>query len=164
MYNGRLMENATLRQINVPVDMNAAAITGKRVKMDVSESCAVVLSMGASTSAEVVFTLKQHNAASSGTTKDLSVMNPYFIQLSAVTTAAFTKVSPTVAAAAYDLSSTFADASGIVVFEVNGSDLDLANDFAWFSVIAADATAAKILGGLYVLNNPVHKPAYLEVV
>ncbi len=157
-----LMEKQTLKQVNVPVDMNTAAITGARIGLQKADRCAFVLTMGDSTAALVQFTLNQHTAASAGSSKVLSVMNPYYHKAAPATV--FTKVQPTVAASAYDLSSIFSDAEGIAVLEVRGEDLDVANGYGYVSIDAADSTASKILGALYMLSDMRFDPAYSEIV
>ncbi len=144
--------------VAVGTDMNAAAITGARVALKKFDRVAIVIEMGASTGAVASFTLRQHNAASSGTSKDIVVANPYYKKVGAADV--FTKVEPTVAAAAYDLSADFAGAAGLVIFEVLGEDLDVDGGFAFASVDVADSTAAKLIAIHYVLCNPRLGPAY----
>lgn len=141
-----------------PVDMNTAAITGARTKIAKGDRLAFVVNMGGSTAALVQMTLRQHNAASSGTSKDLSVANPYYKKVGAATS--FTKVEPTSAAALYDLSSDFAGAAGMVVLEVLAEDLDINNGYAWVSLDMADSTAAKLVSVVHVLGKVKEKPAY----
>lgn len=160
--NKYFMENAQIKAVSVPVDMNTAAITGERVALAKGEKCAIILSMGDSTSAVVEFTLKQHNAASAGTSKALAVANPYFVKAAAATY--FTKVQPTTSESVYTLSTTFADEPGIVVFEVKGEDCDSEGGFNWISVDVTDSTAAKILGSVYVLEDLKNLPAYATVI
>lgn len=153
-----LMEQHNIKMVNVPVDMNTAAITGARIKLDSGDRIAIVCQFGDSTSALVEATLKQHNAASAGTSKNLSVANAYYHKVAAATS--FTKVQPTVAAAVYDVSSLFADDEGVLVMEVRGEDLDVDGGFAWISVDFADSTAAKLLAAAYVVSDLRHRPGY----
>lgn len=157
-----LMEAHNIKQVGVPVDMNTAAITGARIKMSKGDRLAIILSMSDSTAAVVTFDLDQHTAASGGTSKALSVANPYFHKKAALTS--FTKVEPTSAADTYDVSSIFSDDEGVVVFEVLGEDLDVNGGFAYVSVNALDSTAAKILSGLYVVSQSRFLPAYSEAI
>ena len=153
-----LMEKANLKQIGEPVDGNTAAITGARVSMASGERLSIVVSMGDSTAALVSFSLKQHNAASGGTTKALSIDNAYFHKVGAATS--FTKVEPTSATDAYDLSALFAGEPGVVVFEVLQENLDVQNNFSHVSIDIADTTAAKIISGLYLVGSTKNDPAY----
>lgn len=160
MHN--FMEQHNIKPVNVPADMNTAAITGARIALAKADRCAIVLHMGDSTSATVEFTLKQHNAASGGTSKALTVANVYYHKLEAATV--FTEVVPTAAASVYDVSSLFGSKEGVLVFEILGSDLDVDNGFNWISVDSADSTAAKLLSGLYITSDHRYVPAYAEAV
>lgn len=156
------MEHHNIKPVSVPVDMNTAAITGARVGLAKADRCAIVCHMGDSTAALVEFTLQQHTAASGGTSKALTVANPYFHKKAALDV--FTKVTPAAAASVYDLSTIFANDEGLVVFEVRGEDLDVDNGFAYVSVNVADSTAAKILSANYVLSDVRFAPAYNEAI
>ncbi len=150
MKNANLAEVKGLKQAFAPKDLNGAATTGSRISLKEGDRVAVVISLGTSTGAAVVATLRQHDAATSGNSKDLAVANHYFHKAGAAT--AFTKVEPTVEAADYTLSSLFAAAGGIVVFEVEASQLDINGGFSHFSVNLNDSTAAKLASAVYVLN------------
>jgi hypothetical protein len=141
-----------------PVDMNTAAITGARIKADGCERIAVVCQMGTSTAATVQFTLKQHNAASAGTSKVLPVLNSYYVKAGAATV--FTKTEPTVAQSLFDVSTDFAANAGYLVLEVLPEDLDVNNGFAWMSVDIADSAAAKLAATSYIKYDCEQKPAY----
>lgn len=156
--NKLFLEESIVKAAGVPVDMNAAAFAGERINLKHGCKVAIVCHMGDSVGAAVNFTLKQHDAATAGTTKDLSVANVYFTKAGAATS--FTKVEPTVAAAAYNLAADFAAQEGIVVFEVLESDLDINNGFNHVSIIADDSGAAKLLSVLYVIDEAYVKPAY----
>lgn len=152
------MEKQNLKQAHLPVDLNTAAITGARIKLDSGDRCAVVISMGDSTAAVVQVTMRQHNAASAGTSKDLSVDNPYYHKKGAATS--FTKVVPSSAAALVDASAQFADDEGILVLEVLSEQLDNDNGYYWFSVDIADSTAAKLAASVYEISDCRQNPAY----
>jgi hypothetical protein len=160
--NQFLMEEKQLKAAFAPVDMNTAAITGARINLGKGDKVAIVVSMGTSTAATAEFTLKQHTAASGGTTANLSVANPYYHKAGAATV--FTKVLPSSAAAAYDLSSLFAADGGVVVFEVLGEDLNVDGGFAYVSVDVTDSAAAKLGSGMYVLGTLRHGPGYSVTV
>ena len=159
MSNYLFAEENGLKVAFAPVDLNTAAVTGARVKLDTSYKVAVLIDMGTSIAAVVQVTLRQHNAASAGTSKDLASAKPYYHKAGAATS--FTKVEPTVAAALKDVSSIFAANGGLLVLEVDASELDINNGFAWFSVDVADSTAAKLGGGVYILNDTKYEPAHL---
>lgn len=146
--NNYLAEGRALKLGALPQDANGNAITGERIHMKEMNRVAIAVQMGDSTGAAVTLTLRQHDAASSGNSKDLEVANAYYHKAGAATS--FTKVEPSSAAAAYDLASIFAAEEGIVVFEVLESQLDLANGFGYVSIDIADSTASKVFSVLYV--------------
>lgn len=147
----------------VPFDLNTGAYVGQRVPMNQGDRLAIVVNMGDSVAAVASFTLKQHDAASAGTSKVLSIANPYFKKVG-VAASAFTKVEPTVAASAYDLSTDFSDAEGVVVFEVLQEDLDVNGNFSHVSIEALDSTAAKLCSIVYVVNKSKYVPGYASAL
>lgn len=148
MISALLAEKVGLKQAFAPADLDTAQ-TGARIKLAYGQKCAVIVSLGASAASTVEITLKQHTAASGGTTADLASATPYYYKTSGTS---FTKVTPGSAAALKDLTSLFATAAGIVVLEVDASELDNNNGYAWFSINVADATVAKIGSAVYVLD------------
>lgn len=159
---GFLLEKLNIKLANPPVDGNTAAIVGARVSMAKGERVTFLAFLSASTAAVGVFALKQHNAASSGTTKALSIMNPYFYKLGAATV--FTKVEPVAAADTYDLSTLLATDGGIVAFECLQEDLDVDNNFSHVSINMDDTTAAKVVALAYIVHPSKRNPAYNEVL
>lgn len=155
LENQKLAECLGVKAVMAPVDLNTAAVTGARISLKEGYKVAVVFNLGSSTGATVEFTLKQHTAASGGTSANLSVDNVYYKKVGAATK--FTKVEPSSAAAVYDLSSDFGGAAGQVVFEVDGSQFS--EGYTHFSVDIADSAAAKIGSGLYFLSVK-NEPAY----
>lgn len=163
MKNELFMECQQVKSlVAAGTDMNSAAITGARVDFSKCDKIAVVIDMGTSVGATVQFTLKQHNAASGGTSKVLASANPYFKKVGAATY--FTKVEQTSAASLYDLSADFAASAGLVVFEVLSEELDVDGGFTHFSVDVADSGAAKLVAAQYICSNMRYCPAYDQVV
>ena len=157
-----LMEKMIAKGVVGPVDLDAAAVTGARVSMKNAKRVTFVAFLGAGTAtAAHLFTLRQHDAASAGNSKDLEVANPYFHKIGAATV--FTKVAPTSAAAAYDLHALLANSVALVVFEVLAEDLDIANDYAWVSLNTADTGGAQ-LGAVIALVDHSFAPAYDKAV
>lgn len=152
-----LAEGFGLKMGVLPVDLNTAAVTGERISLAKGKKLAIVCQLGDSTAALVRPTLRQHSAATGGTSKDLSVANPYYYKNGAATS--FTKVEPSSAAALYNLDTLFGGDEGIVVFEVHPEDLDVNGNFTHVSVDFADSTAAKLCSVLYVLDSK-EVPAY----
>lgn len=152
-----LMEKANLKASSGPVDL-AGAQTGARISMKDYKRVAFIVHLGSSAATTPTFNLKQHNAASGGTTKVLSVANPYYHKAGAATS--FTKVEPSSAADSYVLTSLFATAAGVVVFEVLAEDLDVNGGFGWVSLDIPAAGAAKLGAVMAVCHEPGSKPAY----
>ncbi len=147
---------------SVPVDMNTAAITGERIKLDKGQKLAIHCAFGDSTAAVVTASFQQHTAASAGTSKALAIHLPYFKKAGAATS--FTKVEISTAASSFDLAADFAAQEGIVVFEIDANELDVNNNFAWASIDFADSTAAKIVSAVYIVDKCVNEPAYKTVL
>lgn len=157
MKNAYLAEAKGMKQAFAPADLNGGATTGARIGLKNGSRVAVVVDMGSSTGASVNFTLRQHDAASSGNSKDLEVANPYYHKVDGDTK--FTKIEPSTESASYDLSSLFAADGGLVVFEVVEDQLDTDNGFAWFSLDVGDPGAAKVFAAAYVMEAD-KEPAY----
>lgn len=157
MKNEFLAEGKGLKQAVSPKDLNGAATTGARISLQKGDRLAIAIAVAASAASQVRVTLRQHDAATGGNSKDLVVENPYFHKVGAATV--FTKVEPVAPAALYNLDSLLATAAGVVVFEVLAEDLDVNANFNHVSVDLANATAAKLASAIYVLE-PNEKPAY----
>lgn len=87
---GLLLEHAGLKQVAEPADLNAAAVTGARIKLSEGYKCAVALSFGDSTGAVVDVSFQQHDAASAGNSKAVNIQTNYYHKAGAATS--FTKV------------------------------------------------------------------------
>lgn len=163
MREAFFMEENTVKVGSGPIDLDAGANTGARVDMALFDRVAflVILAAGTTPSAHL-HTLRQHDAASAGNSKDLSVMNPYYYKLNASTS--YTKVEPTVAAAAYDLDTLVGDNKYVVVFEVLAEQLDLANSYRWVSLDTTDVGGAQLGTVVAIPRNAKEKPAYEKVV
>lgn len=162
MKNAFLLEQAVPKGVVGPVDLNTAAVTGARVSMKNARRVSFIVSLAAGTTTTTHgFTLRQHDAASAGNSKDLSVDNPYYHKVAPATV--FTKVSPASAAAAYDLHAVVADAVSIVVFEVLAEQLDIANGYSHVSLDTADSGGAQ-LGSVVAIVDQEFSPAYDKAV
>lgn len=146
----------------VGVDLNAAAITGERISLEKGDRVAIVFQGGASTGSTVQLTLRQHNAATAGVSKDLLSDNPIYVKAAPATV--FTKIEPTAKAALKDLSAQLGGAAGVAVIEVLAEELDVDGGFKFLSVDIADAGTAKVAATLYVLSNVRYSPAYAEAL
>jgi len=158
--NKLLAEKAIAKTVAGPVDLNTAAVTGARFDIRNMDrvSFLVILAAGTSTTTHT-FTLRQHDAATAGNSYNLEVANPYFHKIGAATS--YTKVAPTVEAAAYDLHALLGDSVSIVVFEVLPEQLR--SDCRWVSMDIADSGGAQ-LGTVVALGMSEFMPAYSQVV
>lgn len=153
-----LAEKMNFKQVAVPSDA-AAGLTGARIKLDKGSRMAILISMGDSTGAgAVTVSFQQHDAASAGNSKALSVANPYYHKVAAASV--FTKVQPSSAASSVDVTALFASDEGLLVVEVLAEQLDVNNGYYWFSMNVAATTAAKIVGAVYVAHDAKNMPAY----
>lgn len=161
MKEALFMEKATVKAIIGPVDFNTGANTGERVDMRMFKRVTFIAVLAAGTTPDAhTFTLRQHTAASAGTSADLLSDVPYFTKLAAATS--FTKVVPTSAVAATDLDSVAVDAKFIAVFEVLQEQL--ADGYRWVSIDASDSGGAQLGTVIAVCHEAVSKPAYSQVV
>jgi hypothetical protein len=154
---GLFSEKVTMKQVAAPADLDGAAVTGARIKLDKGFKLAIVCSFGDSTAAVTDFTLQQHDAASSGNSKALAVQNHYYHKVASASV--FTKVELS-SAASNIVPTVLAADEGIIVLEVTAGDLDRDNDYAWVSVNVADSTAAKLMSALYIVHDVKETPAY----
>ena len=138
MKNVQLLEKENIKQVIGPVDL-VAGQTGARVSLKGAEKVAFVVAIAAG-AVTATLTLKQHNAASGGTTKNLEVDNPYFHKVG--TAEIFTKVEPSAKAAAYVLGAVVGAAKAVIVLEVNAEDLDVDGGFSHVSIDTAAAGGA----------------------
>jgi hypothetical protein len=151
-----LAEKKGLKQV-VLASVTGTPVVGARVPMKDLKRVAFVVQVAAAASAVLSATLQQHNAASAGTSKDLSVANNYYHKVDAATS--FTKVVPVAAAATYNLF-TIADVDvATFVFEVLQEDLDVNGNFNFVSLnVTGDATARVV--GVLAVGDAEYCPAY----
>jgi hypothetical protein len=160
------LEKNTLKQVALPADLNAAPVTGARIKLDKGYRCAVKLSFGDSTGAAVTVSFQQHDAATGGNSKAVNVQTNYYVKAGAATSFTKTEIRPDDAGLSdsVDLAAQFGSDEGLVVFEFLPEFLDVQNGFAYLSVNVADSTAAKVMAGEYIVCGLKQEPAYLEVL
>lgn len=157
MKNGQFMEYATVKQIAAPKDINASAITGARASLKEGERVTAVISMGAGAGTTDAISFQQHDAATAGNSKAITISR-YYLRLDAETS--FTKVELGTAVSTLDLSASIGGVTADVVVEFEAQDLDVNNDYAYVSVNVAASAAAKVVSGLYVYGEPKRCPAY----
>lgn len=140
-----------------PVDLSAAANTGKRVSLRNASGVAIVVFKAAGTAGQdPVLTLKEHNASSGGTSQNLAVIDSYYVKSETTLDGDETWTRKTQAAAA-TLSDpggagTSAEEEQIVVIEVDATQLS--DGFGYVSLDIADVGANAQVGGvLYILRD-----------
>lgn len=149
---GRLID--IVAGINV-VDLGAAANTGNRVSLKRASGVTIVLFKEVGAAGEdPVLTLKEHNAASGGTSQNLVAIDHYYQKTKATAllgNETWTKVTQTKAATV--TLTGLGDDYGIFVFEIDGAALSAG--FKWVSLDIADvgATGTQLGGVLYLLRD-----------
>lgn len=148
-----------------PVDTQTGANTGKRVCLRNYDGVAFVLFKAAGTANDdPVFTLKEHNASSSGTSQNLAVITEHHYKQATTlaNTETWTRVAQA-AAATLTLNTTSAESQGIYVVEVMAAQLS--DGFSYVSIDVADtgSAGAQIGGVIAILYDPkvARKPANL---
>lgn len=139
-----------------PVNLATAANTGKRVSMLEVASVDVVVFKGAGTAAEdPVLTLKQHTAATSGTTSDLAIIAEYWIKTETTLDGdeVWTRVTQAAAATITDpgAAGTSAESEQLVVINVRADQLTPGNTHVSLDV-ADTGTNAQIGAVLYIVH------------
>jgi len=137
-----------------PVNLATAANTGKRVSLRNAGGVTIVVFKGAGTAAEdPSFTLKQHTAASGGTSANLAAITYYFVKQEATLDGDETWSKVTQAASATVTGNgTSAEEEAIYVFEVDAAQLDA--NYTHVSLDIADVgTNSQIGGVLYLLRD-----------
>lgn len=136
-----------------PVDLTTAGFTGLRASLKNAQSCIFVVTLAAAASGteDVVFTLKEHTASSSGTTTNLPLISTVWIKSATTLAGTESWVKATQAAAAtYTLpGATYATKQVIVAIQVNTKDLDDGNGYVSLSV--ADPGSVSRLGSGHTL-------------
>jgi len=149
-----------------PVDLSAAAATGKRVDMSGVDSVDVVLVKGAGTAADdPVVTLRASDAATAGTSADLAVISSYSLKdaTALAGTETWTAVTQAAGATITDPggAGTSAEHQQICVIHVRAEDMPAGKPY--LSLNIADVGANAQLGAvLYIVHGNVREtPAAL---
>lgn len=159
--NKQLLYKNNVKQAFLPKDL-ATATTGLRIHAGKGERITFLLSLGDSTAAATLaLSLKQHNAATGGTTKALPVISKIYKKIGAATV--FTESEPTVASDLVSLAD-FANDEGVVAVEVLPEQFDVNGGFTHFSVDLAVAGAAKLGGGVYIVSDCEYMAAFAESI
>ncbi|MCK5882757.1 MAG: hypothetical protein KAG61_03645 [Bacteriovoracaceae bacterium] len=140
-------------KVMAPVDCTGG-LTGEVISLANTDSVAISLNFGTSTSATVAAALKQFDGT---TTKALEIKSAYYIKKDAETV--FTKVE--LNSDAIDLAD-LADVKGHVIIEVMASDLDHNNGFYGVSVNLTNGAIAKLVAVEYIAHQLRFKPGYKQ--
>lgn len=138
-----------------PVDLSSAAVTGKRVALKGCGGLTIVVFKGAGTAGDdPTLTLKQHTAASSGTTSNLAVIDHYYLKdaTTLAGTEGWTKVTQSAAATIADPggAGTSAEHQQIIVIEVDAAQLS--DGYTHVSLDIADVGSNAQLGAILYLR------------
>jgi hypothetical protein len=139
-----------------PVDLNTAGATGKRLNMSKGSGVTILLGVGVAASGveDLVLTLKQHTAYTSGTTSNLATCDHYYLKSEALldNDESWVKVSQTASQTITVAGATYAASQLLVAIEV-GAD-QLSDGYAWVSLDAADpGSAARLAFSAYILHD-----------
>lgn len=136
-----------------PVDLTTAGATGIRTNLRNAQSCIFLVDLAAAASGteDVVFTLKEHNAASAGTTANLANITTAWVK-SATTlagTETWQKITQAAAATFTLAGATYAAKQVKLAIQVNTKDVD--DGFDYVSLSVADPGSVSRLGVCNVL-------------
>jgi hypothetical protein len=140
-----------------PVDLSSAAVTGKRVSLKRAAALTIVVFKGAGTAGDdPTVTLKQHTAASSGTSANLAAIDHYYLKNATTLagTETWTRVTQSAAATIADPggAGTSAESQQILAIPVLGTSLS--DGYSYVSLDIADVgTNAQLGGVLYLLHD-----------
>lgn len=154
--------NMNIESAIVPVDLQTGANAGDWVSFEHYRRCVIVFFKGAGTAGDdPVISVLQATAADGTGSKALNTSVVYSKVGTLTSIAQWTRNTQTAAATYTDATS--AEATSIFAIEVQDSDLDLANDFAYVSVSVADVGGNAQLGcALYLMMDP-RNPQQLNV-
>lgn len=138
-----------------PVDLSAAAVTGKRVSMKANSCLVVKVDKGAATAGtDPGFTFKECTAASGGTSQAMATPPAYFYKKSAAAlagTETWVKVAATYSSGTVTLTGEEGN-QGTYVFQILSSDLS-----AGFSYIEVDSVKAGTVAQLGTVSYEVYE-------
>ncbi|NGO68525.1 hypothetical protein [Streptomyces boncukensis] len=135
----------------VPVDLATAANTGHRLHLKNYGGVAIVGYLATGTAAEnPTFDVREHDAASGGTSQDLDVVDTYYVKSEATLDGDETWTANTQTAASEVTDTDWDDANEVlVVMEVDSTQLS--DGFEWISVNVADPGTAHVGCAFYVM-------------
>jgi hypothetical protein len=132
-------------------DLDAGNVTGNRVNLRHAGICSFVLFADASSDgADLNCTVREHDAATSGTSQDLAVVTDWFKKDETTLDGdeTWTRTSQTAAAAISAVAGS-AEVENLWVIEVRSEQLS--DGFDWISLNIADVTTAAKYGGVLAI-------------
>lgn len=135
----------------VPVDFATAASTGKRVSLKNAGGVTIVVYKEAGADENPTYTLKEHNAASGGTSQNLAVIDHFYHKREATLDGDETWTRTAQAAAATVTGD--GDVEEILVIEVDGTKLSDGFTHVSLDVSDSGATAGQLGCVLYLLRD-----------
>lgn len=153
-----------------PVNLSAGANTGLRIDMRNATTCTFVITVGAGTAGDdLIVTLREHTASTSGTSQDLAIITEYFKQSETTLDGDenWARITQAAAASTADATGTTAEEQNLFVIEVRHDQLS--DGFRWLSLNIPDLGAAgskvggviAILSGLRFQGKPERLPTVL---
>jgi hypothetical protein len=139
----------------VPVDSQAGAMTGKRVELVNASGLTVVVFKGAGTGTDhPVITVKQHTAASGGTTGNApaEAVTAVYAKSETVLDNDESWVNITPFPANPVISTTLATSQAIIAIEIDAKKLTDGYTHASVDIADTGAAGAQLLGALYILH------------
>lgn len=150
---GRLFDVSTAI---VPVDLETATNTGKRIHLRNTQAITFIVFKAAGTAGDdPVISLQQHTAATSGTSANLSTITHYHLKTATTLagTETWTKITQSAGASITDPggAGTSAESQQIVAIPVDAAQLS--DGYEWVSLNIADTGSNAQLGcALYILH------------
>jgi hypothetical protein len=142
---------------SAPVDLSAAATTGKRLALRDAAGVTIVVVKGAGAAGEnPTFTLQQHTAAAGGVSQALPIVDHYYLKSAAVLagTEQWVKVTQTVAATIADPGGAGTSGQSQQILAVEVAATSLADGFKYVSLNISDVGSAAQIGAvLYLLRD-----------
>lgn len=153
--------NDNFKIVTEPFDATPG-FTGGRIKLANAERVYFHVLVAAGLAGTLTYTLKQHNAASGGTSKVISINGSYYVKYDTATVFTKVDIAEGSEASAFALGAGIAATKAYVIFEVEASQLDVDNGFYWASLdgSATGVAATRITAVMAQLQNVAFKPAY----
>jgi hypothetical protein len=154
--NRNFLNGADIRPVILPVDLAAGANTGLRVPLrNYDRAVFLFFAEQGTAGQDPIITLRQHDAASGGTSKNLAAIATVWQKENDTTLPNDWTVITQAAGATYT-SETGGESLQMIVIEVESADLDVTNGFTHVSIDVPDtgATAGKIGCAIAILLEP----------